>query len=399
MRWVVFLAILLLTMTACNSTDNSEPLVQVATSSAPDEGFVTYRHQSGVFSLRMPRTWIPNNLPDENGLRVEFSQLEGNQSVVRLTVYIVNTGTPMTRDAFLKTANAYLPEDDPAGYQWKAIEPPIDQADGSRRVVGIRTYPTIGPRALNIFMQPNGRYFSVLEADVTDADPATLDSLRAVVNTLRVDQEVLIDQGEVVAGLTYTGNISFDGYYSWEDPDGGFNLTGIVVNNQNTAIEAIRLTGYLFDARGNQLSEETSILTQAVLRPNESAPFRLRFEGGRPTTAVRYEVHAAARIADFAAQDFYGQENFTIERNPVYYNEAGNLVISGQLANNGSRLTKEVRIIVSVFNDQNQVVATQTQFINKDTLLPGEVDSYEVVVYEIGGAPVRYDLTVVGVAE
>jgi hypothetical protein len=385
-------------LSGCNK-QNAEPLIQVATPNAPDAGYISYIHRTGVFSLRIPPGWIPNNLPDENGVRVEFSNLEGAQSIVRLTVYVVNTGTPLSREAFLQTASSYLPPNDIAGFQWQQLEPAIDQPDGSRRLVGVRYYPTIGARALNIFMQANGRYFSALEADVTDINENTLATLRTVINTYRVNPDVLIQEGEVAAGTTATGNLSFEGYSHWSDNDGGFNLTGFVKNNQDVSIEAVRLTGYLFDARGNRLSEESTILTQDVLHPGESAPFRLRFEGGRPSTAVRYELEAAARVADFSLRTFYGVENFTIPDPNVSYNQNGNLVIQGILSNSGARLVKNVKIIVSILNEQGQVVGTETQFINKDQLLPGEVDSYEIVIYDLGGAPMRYEMTVMGTAE
>src|SRR5690606_2122448 len=127
--------------------------IQVATPNAPDAGFVTYQHQTGVFTIRIPPLWIPNELPDANGARVEFSTLEGQESIVRLSVYVINTGTALTREAFLQTTNNYLPPEDLASYEWQALEAPIDQADGSRRVVGVRYYPSIGSRALNIFLQ------------------------------------------------------------------------------------------------------------------------------------------------------------------------------------------------------------------------------------------------------
>lgn len=385
-------------LVAC-SDDTAKPLIQVATPNAPDAGFITYQHQTGVFSVRIPPGWIPNDLPDENGVRVEFSTLEGNQSVVRLTVYVVNTGDPLSHEAFLQAANSYLPPDDLASYDWQPLEAPIDQPDGSRRVVGVRYYPTIGARALNVFLQANGRYFSALEADVTDINENSLTTLHTIVNTFRINSDVFIQEGAVVSGATATGNIGFESYLQWLDSDGGFNITGLVRNNQDVSVEAIRLTGYLFDARGNRLSEESAILTQDVLHPGEVAPFRLRFEGGQPSTAVRYELNAAARAADFSLRDFYGVENFTIPEPEVNLNEGGGVVIRGVLSNSGSRLVRNVKVIVSLTNEQGQVIGTETQFINKDQLLPGEVDNYEIVVYDLGGAPYRYEMTVMGTAE
>jgi hypothetical protein len=44
-------------------------------------------------------------------------------------------------------------------------------------------------------------------------------------------------------------------------------------------------------------------------------------------------------------------------------------------------------------------VAAETVFIDKDQLLPGEAGSYEVVIYDVGGPAVRYELGVMGTAE
>ncbi|MCQ3932862.1 MAG: hypothetical protein DPW16_20630 [Chloroflexi bacterium] len=388
-------------LSACqDNPDDNAPLVIVATSAAPDAGFYTYRHESGVFSIRIPPNWVADNLPDPNGVRVQFSNLEGTESVVRLTVYVVNTGTPMTREGFLNAAAAYQPPEDVANYGWQLIEDPIDQSDGSRRLVGVRTYPTIGPRAMNIFLQGNGSYFSALEADVTDADDPLINILAAVVNTYRVNSSVALQIGEVTGVTSFTGVIGFDSYTAWSDSDGGFNITGRVVNNADYSVEAVRLTGYLFDSRSNRLSEKSSILTTDILAPGEGAPFRLRFDGGRPSTVVRYELHAAARASeDTVLRNFYGKNNFTVQSNDPFYNESGFLVVSGQLSNNGSRLVKLIKVVVSIFDDQNNIVATETVFIDKDQLLPGEAGSYEVVMYDVGGPAIRYELNVMGTAE
>lgn len=393
---LLFVAIL----SACNP-DNapSEPLVVVASPAALDSGFLTYEHDSGIFSIRIPPNWIASDLPEAGGVRVQFSQLEGEESVVRLTTYVVNVGEPMTRDTFIRTAEVYQPPADIANLDWQPLSPPVDQADNSRRVVGIRFYPAIGGRALNIFMQGDGSYFSALEVDVTGADEALLNTLAAVINTYRVNTDVNLAVGEITGITSASGVIGFDSYLTWTDRDGGFNITGRIINNDDTALEAIRLTGYLFDGNQNRLSEKSAILTTDVLAPGEGAPFRLRFEGGRPSTALRYELHAAARTVDFTLRTFYGSENFTVQENPVFYNTAGNLVLSGQLANTGSRLVRNVKIVISVLDNLNNVVAAETVFINKNQLLPGEADSYEIVIYDIGGAPYRYELRVMGTAE
>lgn len=387
-------------LSACNTSGDGQPVILVATREGPDAGFVTYKHNTDVFSIRIPARWIVDELPDTQGVRVQFSVLEENQSVVRLTAYVVNTGSAMTREAFLTATEAYQPPADLSGFEWVLMDGPNDQADGSRRLSGIRQYPLSGARALNIFMQGNGSYFAVLEVDVTDAEPETLEDLAAVVNTFRLDTSVDLTVGEVVAATTsFTGDVGFDGFLHWVDGDGGFNITGRVVNLTATPLEAIRITGYLYDSRNNQLSEKSLILSTELLGVSTTAPFRLRFEGGRPSTAVRYELHAAARIADISRSQFYGSENFNVEQNPAVYNDNGNLVLSGQLINQGTQIVQNVKVVVGVLDESGNIVAAETVFIDKNQLQPGELGNYEVVIYDVGGAPVRYELSVLGIGQ
>ena len=184
----------------------------------------------------------------------------------------------------------------------------------------------------------------------------------------------------------------------WTDDDNGFNITGLVVNNQDVAVEAVRLTAYLYNARGNQLSEESIILTKDVLFPNERAPFRLRFEGGRPSSAVRYELHVAARLADFSLGSFYDESNYDVQYLSEF-NLNGNLVVTGQLRNIGTRLVRNTQLLITVYGNNNTVIAVESQFLTQSQLLPNEVAGFDVVIYDIGGEPRSVDVIAIGVAE
>ncbi len=393
-------ALLALTVAACGgSVRSNDPVFVVASPVPPDAGFVTYRHPSGAFSLRIPPDWIAGELPDLEGVRVQFTALEGAAAVTRLSVYVVNTGAPMTAEAFAQAANAYQPPADLVAYGWHELER-ADQRDGSRRLVGVRTYPTLGPRALNIFLQGTGSFFSALEVDVTEASPAALDSLATVANTFRVNPDAELMAGAVqqaASGVTsFTGVIGFNGYLAWMDAEGVFHLTGEAVNTTPNALEAVRLSGVLYDAQDRRLAEQSDILSLDVLGPGQGAPFDLRFEGGRPPSTVRYELNVAGRAAEYALSTFYGPENFAIANDRADYNAQGRLVVSGELANIGSRSVEGVKVIVAIWDDQGHVVAAETVFVARPQLVPQEAVAFEVPFYGLGGPAVTYTLTVVG---
>lgn len=398
-RILAIIVLVTLWLSACGSPDS--PVIVVATPVPPDGGFVTYHHPLGAFTLRTPPGWIAGELPDPNGVRVQFTEVEGSQAVARLSVYVVNTGQPMTPEVFAQAANAYQPPDDVAQYDWTEVER-ADQRDGSRRIVGIRNYPMLGQRILNIFLQGDGSFFSALELDVTGTDTAGLDTLRAVVNTYQVNRDANLTVGTVqqaAAGVTsYSGVITFNGYLAWTDRSGTFHLTGEAINTTPRPLEAVRLSGVLYDAQGRRLVEESDILSVDVLGPNQGAPFDLRFEGGKPATAVRYELNVAGREAEYALQTFYGPENFVVANDQALYNDQGNLVIRGELANIGARLATAVRVVVAIWDDQGHVVAAETVFVPKPELVPQEAAPFEVTFYELGGPAFNYTLIVLGEA-
>jgi hypothetical protein len=394
------LLILALLLAACGEgIQRSDPVFVVATPVPADADFITYKHSSGVFSLRIPPGWIAGELPDPNGVRVQFTALEGEQAITRLSVYIVNTGQPMTPETFAGAANAYQPPSDLAAYGWQEFGR-TDQRDGSRRITGVRMYPLLGPRTLNIFLQGDGAFFSALEVDITNADQATLNHLTAIVNTFRINQSAELAVGTVqqaAASVTsYTGVVGFNGYMAWTDADGVFHLTGEAVNTTPRPLEAIRLSGVLYDAQGRRLAEQPDILSVDVLGPGQGAPYDLRFEGGKPATAVRYELNVAAREADaYALQNFYGPENFAVANDEADY-VGGTLVVRGELANIGPRVAQGVKIIIAIWDDQGHVVAAETLFISNTQLVPQEAAAFEVPFYHVGGAALTYTLTVIG---
>jgi len=133
-----------------------------------------------------------------------------------------------------------------------------------------------------------------------------------------------------------------------------------------------------------------------VLEPGEAVPFDLRFEGGKPASAVRYELNVAGRQADYALQAYYGPDNFAVANDRAIYNDRGTLVIQGELANTGPRIATAVKIVVAIWDDQGHIVATQTVYVARPQLVPQEAVTFEVPFYDLGGPAVTYTLTVLG---
>lgn len=380
---------LCLLLSAC-----SAPGVLLATPLPLDAAFRTYRHPSGVFTLRLPPEWSVRDVSDGSAVRAEFSA--PNTNSLPLSIYVRNGGASLSAPALIEQIDLYLQTAHGAAYRELSR---TAQGDGSWRVVGVR--PTgIGERVLNTFVQADGTFLSVIEADVTDLDEAALQTLRTVINTLRVDPSAALGVADLSqapeAPVAELGALIFSGLHSWTAPNGDFVINGMLMNNAGAPLEAIRITALLYDANGAVLAEQANVLSAEVLLPNASAPFSIRFRGGKPARAVRYELRSVGRHAEFALQDYLGEEAFLRGNEIARYNANGFLTISGDIVNQTQGAANFVKIIIAVFDDQGRVVAADSTFLNRPTLLPGEAARFEVVFPELGGGAIRYVISVEG---
>src|SRR5579885_1675731 len=156
----------MLALSACGST----PVVVVATPVPPDVSFHTYRHPSGVFSLRLPADWSVRDVSHDSTIRVEFSP--PNNTGLPMTVYVVNTGQVLDTASFLDAIHKYQSVVNGDSKVYTEVSRDA-QGDGSWRLSGVRQ-TAIGPRQLNTFLQADKSFLSAIEFDVTAASAQLL---------------------------------------------------------------------------------------------------------------------------------------------------------------------------------------------------------------------------------
>ncbi len=392
MLWPVLGLALLAALAGCDSG----PVVVVATPVPPDSAFRTYRHPSGAFSLRLPPDWSVRDVSQPDSIRVEFSP--PNNPGLPLSVYVVNTGSAISAAGLLdaieryqKTANA-----DPAAYREVSRNA---QGDGSWRVAGIRQTP-IGPRQINTFFQADRSFLTVIDVDLTSLDEAVMQTMRAVVNTIRVDPNVVVRTGDIQPGgagvASASGSLPVGAAFAWTNPQGVFIINGHVTNLSELPVEAIRVTALLYDAQDNVLAEQPNVLPVEILERGNTAPFSIRFRGGKPSQTVRYELQVAARYAEYALKTHLGDDKFLRGNDRAFYNASGFLTVSGDVVNRTQVRASFIKAIVAIYDEQGRVVATDSVFLSKPELLPGELARFEVTFPELGGNAARYLISIEG---
>jgi hypothetical protein len=386
LRWLTLL--LIGVVVACQPAT----VVVVTTPGAAESGFVTYRHPSGAFTLRLPPDWSIRDVSQNDTLRVEFSPPANDG--LPLTVYILNTGQVMDTPALLEQINLYQKVFSPVPGQYTEIARNA-QGDGSWRVVGVRQTP-IGARQLNTFLQGDKTFLSVIEIDITEATEPKLALLRLILNSYQVDSGAsLSTQGisainPVTVADESVGSVSFSGLLDWSDASGGFNINGLLTNQVDSPIEAVRVTALIYDSTNRLIAEQPDVLPNEVIGVGESVPFTIRFQSGKPAGATRYELQAAARHAEYNLPRYLGETNFIKGNEKATYNAQGFLVVSGDVVNQTQQPAKAIRVTVTLFDDQNRVVGAETAFVAKPELLPGEVSRFEVTFFQLAGNASRF---------
>jgi hypothetical protein len=392
---MVFGMLAVLTLSACDST----PVVVVATPVPPDARFQTYRHPSGVFRLRLPPDWAIRDVSRSDAIRVEFSPPANTG--LPLSVYVVNTGNILDANSLLSSIDRYQTaiNGDTAVYTEVSR---TAQGDGSWRLTGVRQTP-IGPRQLNTFIQADKTFLSAIEVDITGANDGLMQIIRAVINTYRVDPTAVIGASNIqaapgsgVGAIPASGVLAFSGMHSWTNPQGALIVSGQVTNQSGGPLEGVRVTAILYDAQNNVLIEQPVVVPVEVLLDKTTSAFTINFRSGKPSQAVRYELHAAARNAEYAIKTYLGDDSFIRGNEKAQYNSNGIFTVSGDVVNKTKGLARFVKVTVTVFDEQGRVVATDSAFLSKADLLPGDTGHFEVPFYELGGSAVRFVASVEG---
>jgi hypothetical protein len=209
-------------------------------------------------------------------------------------------------------------------------------------------------------------------------------------------QDVVLIHGWASSGVGTTRDaVGFASLNAWADSNGAFQIEGQVFDNAANPLEFVRIAAQLFDAQGRALAEQDNFVSSDLVLPGQYAPFSIVFHEGLPPGAVRYELHASARYADSTLHTFYGPENFAIASESKF-DENGFLVLSGQVRNQGNLKANLVKVIVTLFDGQKRVVATDTALVDTQQLAPGDISNFKVTFVELGGTATNFTVTAQG---
>lgn len=381
------LMLIILAVTGC-----SGGTVKFAPTPLPPELNPTeYEHPSGAFSVVLPPNWSV------------FSQ---NLTTLASTSFAPPASdTPMLRVAVINLG--YEIEANDMGelllqYQTQ-IRPDIDRyteqdrqsfPDGSWRLTGLRTIAGGNTQQINTFVERSGSLFGVIEVTVPTESARRAD-IQRIINTFSLKSDAELPASDISAlAISSDSPLEVVNVSTWTTPDGVLYVTGEVTNHGSEIVSRIPVRALQIDANGTGLAEATDRVMGYSLRPETFLPFSLRFGQGQVDGATRYGVIVGDDEWDSDdIVEIVGEEMFdwTDESN---FNDAGQLFINGEITNNSLEDTKDTKLIVTVFDDQQNVIASAFHDVQPAILSAGETTDYSLLVPDVGGTPATYILTV-----
>lgn len=357
----------------------------------PELNPTAYQHPSGAFTVVLPPNWSV------------FSQ---NLTTLASTSFAApNADTPMLRIAVVNLGDVIEAND--MGelllqYQTE-IRPDVDRyteqdresfADGSWRLTGLRTLAGGNTQQINTFIERAGSLLAVIEVTLP-ANTSQRTDIQRIINTFELYPEANLPPADMSAlSVSADSPLEVINVSTWVTAEGVLYVTGEVTNHSADPVSRIPVRAIQIDAEGNGLAEAVDVVMGYTLLPETFLPFSLRFGQGQVEGATRYGVIVGD--GDWnpdAVLSILGEDEFdwTDESN---FNDAGQLFINGEITNNSLETAKDTKIIVTVFNDQQEVIASAFHDVQPAILDAGETTDYTILIPDVGGSPATYILTV-----
>jgi hypothetical protein len=379
MRWLI----VLLLLTGCGSG----AVVFAPTPLPPDTSPLVYEHPSGAFSIQVPRQW---SLFAQNATTLataSFAPPDSSQSM--LTLAAVNLGEAIDSAALGAFIDEYQQTIRPDALHYREINRQA-MGDGSWRMTGLTNVPGTPARQVNTFIERAGSLVGVVEVTIPE-DAALMARLQASVNTFRLnpDHQLTAADAAVLVSLA-SSRLSVLNVAAWTTPAGVLYITGEVANNGPAVVVDAPVTAVLRTPEGLPVAEAVDVPLGYGVLPGGLAPFSLRFGQGQPALTDRFEITLGVGAADAV---IYGPADLQWIDDSAF-DDNGALVVNGTVTNIGERLLRRPRATVTVFDQQQRVIAARFQDLEVTELRPNESAAFQITVDEIGGEPAQYVVNV-----
>ena len=176
---------------------------------------------------------------------------------------------------------------------------------------------------------------------------------------------------------TIDNNIKLLSSSHYTDSIDYLHVIGEVQNTLSDPQEFVKVIATFYDSNNRTVGTSFTFTDVDVLRPVEKSPFDLVLDNKAQSGKVHnYKIHISSNAAESMPA------NLKLTVGDKYYDDIGYAHILGEVTNQGTGTTKFAKVSSSVYNDKEQVVATDFTFTDPPDLLPGQSAPFDIVISE-----------------
>ncbi|HLF27226.1 MAG TPA: FxLYD domain-containing protein [Anaerolineae bacterium] len=150
---------------------------------------------------------------------------------------------------------------------------------------------------------------------------------------------------------------------------------GEVKNNTGSAQIDVDISLVLYDSNGTTLANDRLIVPTQVMPNGVTLPFMF-WALDVPSTPARYSFSVNPNSEP---PELIPRTDFPVSNLQRHLNDAGELVLTGQVTNNGTAAPVYAEIFVAFYNQDGKVVAMVSAFLDDTFMGPSQTVSFELI--------------------
>jgi len=172
------------------------------------------------------------------------------------------------------------------------------------------------------------------------------------------------------------------------DEFGELRIVGEVRNDFDVNAQAVVITALLYDAQGRELERVTVPTLLKLVRAGQRVPFLIV----RP---VPKGLHSYTLLAAGVSTTQLSAASLAVVEKKQYEDQAGLYHVEGRVSNVGATAVDYVRVALTIYDADGDVVNAEAAYTTPQRLAPGESGAFHLTVLQAPQA-LRYVVQVEG---
>ncbi len=215
---------------------------------------------------------------------------------------------------------------------------------------------------------------------------------------LRIGQELVIPQEDEAQAATpfptpTPVSVQIDTLSFYETPAGGLWCLGAVRNGLDRNVDQVQVAVSLHDEGGEVLATGYAFTELDIIPPGGMAPFAILFANPPPTFA-RYQAVLLSAVTSERLGRYY--LDLAVVSEEVSPNDPAGYTVRGLVRNTGPADAERVKVVVTAFGADGQIVGLRTGSPAGRILAAGAIAPFEITLSPAGGTVVSHTVQAEG---